>query len=299
MKRKKILITGVSSGFGLLSCVRLVEMGHEVLGTLRGGLTRARSIPELQPALATGRLTLFDVELVQPESFRPAMAFIASQWGGSLDVLINNAGFGILGPIERLSEEDLRNQMEVNFFGTVLFTQLTLPALRKTKGRILNVSSIAGLLSFPFYGIYSASKFALEGISEALLYELHPQGIQVGLIEPGGFHTSFTSSVRQAAHLGSEDAVYGDEKRAMDAVMKRRHQFTLPDPSRVVDLLVKLCHQRRIPFRTVIGRDAALLCFLRKMLPTNVLVRVLGWAMRRLTRAEKARSQSNKIGAPS
>ncbi|NDD90513.1 SDR family oxidoreductase [bacterium] len=260
---KKILITGASRGFGKLAVELLVERGHEVVAALRGGSVRGNTL--FSDALVrTGRLHFIDLHAERIETLQAAGSWVASQWNGKLDVLINNAGYGLMGPLEGQTDAQMRRQLEVNFFGPLNLTRECLPFLKSSQGRIINVSSIAGLAGFPFYGAYNASKFALEAISEAFYYELRESGVQVALVEPGSFRTEF-----------SESTVFGEpgspeNQRKIEAFKKRmdtRRSLLSGDPTRVARLLVRLCEKKRIPLRTAIGRDAALMLLIKKILP--------------------------------
>ena len=207
----KIVITGASRGFGKQAAEALLFRGHDVLAAIRGGEARGRTIFSAE-ALATGRLHFIDLPLDSSAALQSVPTWIDSHWSGALDVLINNAGYGLMGPLEHQTDAQVRNQMEVNFFAPLALTRLCLPALKRSaeqgrRPRIINLSSIAGLVSFPYYGAYNASKFALEAVSEALLYELAPFGIQLALIEPGGFKTGFNSSIDFASVDPAKDPV--------------------------------------------------------------------------------------------
>ncbi|MEN9723111.1 MAG: hypothetical protein RJB38_1097 [Pseudomonadota bacterium] len=262
---KKILITGASRGFGKLTVERLLDRGHEVLAALRGGEARGKTL--FSPAQCqSGRLHFVDLHLDRVEQIDAAVTHAASLWNGSLDVLINNAGYGLMGPLEGQTDDQVRRQMEINFFAPLALSRRCIPLLRKNRGRIINLSSIAGLVALPFYGAYNASKFALEAVSEALAYELRDLGIQVALIEPGGFHTEFAESVE----FGGPGDPRNVRKIALfQEKMNSRRQIFSGDPTHVADLLVRLCEKRRVPLRTIIGRDAKSLNVLKRLLPDS------------------------------
>jgi NAD(P)-dependent dehydrogenase (short-subunit alcohol dehydrogenase family) len=173
----RILITGCSTGFGRAAAVELTKRGHDVVATAR----RAESIDDLDVA---ARLVL-DVD-------DDASVSRAVDAAGDLDALVNNAGFGIAGPVEQVPLADVRAIMETNYLGVVRMVQAVLPAMRsRGSGTIVNVSSVAGRVAPPLGGFYAASKFALEGLSEALHYEVGHFGVRVRLVEPGVFATEF------------------------------------------------------------------------------------------------------------
>lgn len=257
---------------------RLVSRGHEVAAGVRGGSARAATIFSEQ-ALRSGRLHILDLHADRNDTLQVAADWIQSNWNGTLDVLVNNAGYGLMGPLEGQTDEQVRRQMEVNFFGPLALTRLCLPFLKKARGRIINVSSIAGLVGFPFYGAYNASKFALEAISEAFFYELRDLGIQVALIEPGGFKTEFSESAEYGAP--------GDERNvarisAFRKKMDGRRSMLSGDPEDVAQLMVRLCEQRSIPLRNVIGKDAKMMMTVKRLLPDSWRVGLVARAFDRV-----------------
>ncbi|MBR4468487.1 MAG: SDR family oxidoreductase [Bacteroidales bacterium] len=177
-----VFITGISSGFGLETAKLLSQQGYTVYGTAR----RNEDLPS--------DIYCFKVDVRDQESVEKAVAEIVER-EGRIDVLINNAGMGIGGPLEFAAEEEIREQMDTNFMGLVHCVNAVLPRMRKKgSGRIIAISSIGGLMGLPFQGYYSASKFAVEGYCEALRLETKPFGITVTVIRPGDFATSFTTS---------------------------------------------------------------------------------------------------------
>jgi NAD(P)-dependent dehydrogenase (short-subunit alcohol dehydrogenase family) len=265
MANKKILITGASRGFGRLAVEKLIARGHEVAAALRGGEARGRELFGAE-LLASGRLHFIDLHVDRAESLASAATWIARHWNGHLDVLVNNAGYGLMGPLEGQTDAQVRRQMEVNFFGPLNLTRACLPFLRAARGRLINISSIAGLVGFPFYGAYNASKFALEAISEAFYYELRDVGVQVALVEPGSFRTEFS----EVAEFGAP----GDERNvakiaAFRKRMDTRRSVLSGDPVRVAELLVSLCERRKMPLRNIIGRDANSMMIVKRLLPDS------------------------------
>ena len=177
----RVLVTGCSTGFGRAAAVELTARGHEVVATAR----KVEVLDDLDVAL---RLRL-DVD--NEVSVADAVAA-----AGPLDALVNNAGFGVIGPVECVPLAEGRRGMETNFFGAVRMIQAVLPGMRAREGgTIVNVTSLAGRVAPPLDGFYSATKFALEGLSEALHYEVGHFGIRVRLVEPGVFETGFQSNV--------------------------------------------------------------------------------------------------------
>ncbi len=189
--QKVIFITGVSSGFGKSMSEFLEGKGFIVYGTSR------RTLEGVQ------KYKVLKADVTDKSSVDDAVQTILRE-EGRIDVLINNAGMGISGPIEFSSTEDIKLQMDTNFIGTVNMIQSVLPAMRKQRsGTIINISSIGGIMGLPYQGFYSASKFAIEGLSEALRMELKPFNIKVVVIRPGDFFTGFTSNRRIEKELNA------------------------------------------------------------------------------------------------
>lgn len=193
---KVILITGISSGFGKHTASLLAKAGHKVYGTVRN------------PAETDLSVRLLQMDLTKSESIVSAINVIMLK-EGRIDVLINNAGMHSGGPIETLPIETIKLQMDTNFLGMVQLTQAVLPIMRKQgSGTIINFGSIGGLMGLPFQAFYSASKFAIEGFSEALRMEIKPFNINVVIINPGDFHTSNSTNRRGFLAPSSENDAY-------------------------------------------------------------------------------------------
>lgn len=264
----------------MLATELLVARGHRVLAGIRGGEPRLKTLfsPEL---IQTGRLHAVDLHMDRSEGFSAAHLQIQRDFGGKLDVLINNAGHALMGPLETQSPAQLRNQMEVNFFGPALLTRELLPCLRAAKGRIINVSSIAGMVSFPFYGSYNASKHALEGLTEALAYELKPFGIQVGLIEPGGFKTRFVEASQYGESGQDPASPYFKRIEAFSRAIRKKNERLAGNPAQVARLIVRLAECSRVPIRNIIGIDARFMAWMRRLLPERWRVALCEWVFKK------------------
>lgn len=250
---KTVIITGVSSGFGFLTMEQLLERGHRVVGLVRGGLPRMQKLagnrPWFQKAQELGVLEFLDVHLEKPETHDRVEDWLQANPNRTVDVLINNAGFGVISLFQFQSEAQWREQMEVNYFAPMILTRRLLPWLMRSQGKVIFVSSLAGLYSFPGYGVYCATKHALEAHVEALEYELRPLGVQCSLVEPGGFKTAFTeNSVRKVGASSAEGIV----KQWLEEKTETFGQ----NPARVAKLLVDFVAARQIPARRLIGFDA-------------------------------------------
>ena len=256
-----ILITGVSSGFGLAMARQLSAGGHTVYGTVRRDV-------EPVPGVHYLRADVRDIASVQA-----AVAAVLSA-EGRIDVLINNAGMGIGGPVEFAPEADVQLQMDTNFMGQVRFTQAVLPAMRKQEsGKILCFSSIGGVMGLPFQGFYSASKFAIEGFCEAMQIEVRKHGIQVILIEPGDFSTGFTSArIKQVSEEAA--AAYPSLQRSVSSFEK--DERTGLKPEFLACKIEKIIRKKHPKFRYVIATFIQKLSIpLKRILPARAFVRVL------------------------
>ncbi|HWY24102.1 MAG TPA: SDR family oxidoreductase [Nevskia sp.] len=255
-----VLITGASSGIGRCCAEYLHRRGFRVYGT-------SRRAPESSEAAASYRMIALDV--TTDESVQAAVALILER-EGRIDVVMNNAGDGIAGAVEDTSVEEAKRQFETNFFGALRVCRAVLPSMRaRGAGLIVNVSSLGGLLGLPFQGLYSASKFALEGMTEALRMELRPFGVRAVLIEPGDFRTGFTAQRRPVeAAAGS---VYAGHFGKALATMER-DEAAGADPLAVARLLERLIATRAPRVRYKVGGFAQTFTIgLRKVLPQKLV----------------------------
>lgn len=187
-----IFITGVSSGLGLTFASHALKQGARVIGTVRNPQRAASALSQLSSISSKFHPITLDVTEIDRI---PSVAAQAIKDHGPIDVLINNAGYSILGPLEHVTNSEARHQLETNYFGPITLIQSFLPHFRERKsGTIMNITSVAGLQGLPGVSLYAASKFALEGTSESLAGEVAPLGIRVILVEPGAFRTDFLTS---------------------------------------------------------------------------------------------------------
>lgn len=299
---KTILITGATSGFGKIAVQNLLAAGHVVVAAVRGGQARLEAVygEELERLKAEGgprRLFAVDVHMEKPETFESARVLIERDLGGRLDVLINNAGYVLLGPVEAQSEEEIRSQFEVNVFGPVRLTQVLLPALKAARGRVLNVSSAVGYAPLPLFSTYAASKHALEALTEGLYYDLKPQGVQVGLIEPGSFRTEIVSSTRLAAAATNPASEWHAPLANLIAFNRDNLKYG-GDPARVARLLVSLSERRKVPLRSFIGPDSWLHIGLKRWLPEGYRAALVEWVFRRFVLSGRKRPNRAHLEQP-
>jgi len=244
---KTWFVTGASAGFGKALAHAVLERGGRIIATARD-VTRLEEL-----AIAGGsRALLLPLDVARPDQIAPAIAQ-AEAFGG-IDVLVNNAGYGFLGGIEESSEAELRQQMEVNFFGAAELIRCALPAMRsRGRGYIVNISSIAGVRGFASSGWYSASKFALEGLSEALAKEIEPFGIGVMIVEPGQFRTDFAG--RSIVGPSSPIADY-EHLAAVRTSVDEMDGRQPGDPARAAAAILDAVNAPAPPRRLVLGTDA-------------------------------------------
>jgi NAD(P)-dependent dehydrogenase (short-subunit alcohol dehydrogenase family) len=245
---KTFLITGVSSGFGRALAEAALRDGHTVAGTVRSDGDKKNF-----EALGPGAHALM-LDVTSTAQIAPAIAEIESRVG-AIDVLVNNAGYGHEGILEESSIDELRRQFEVNVFGAVAMIQAVLPSMRKRRaGHILNITSMGGIITLPGLSYYHGSKFALEGISEALGKEVKDLGIHVTAIEPGGFRTDWAgrSMVRAARSIPDYDAL-------IEPIRKRRMELSgwqVGDPAKAAQAMLKVAMSDNPPAHLLLGSDA-------------------------------------------
>jgi NAD(P)-dependent dehydrogenase (short-subunit alcohol dehydrogenase family) len=220
--RQTVLITGGTDGLGRAAAILLAERGYRVVVTGRSTAKRA----EVDAFAKSKNLALSTIEMDvrSDDSVAAAVATVLANHG-AIDVLINNAGVGYMAVVEEIRLQDLKQQFETNLFGVVRVTQAVLPGMRaRRRGRILMVSSVAGLVTPPTYGAYSSSKHALEGLSNALRLELYPFGIDVVLIEPGYIVTNFQQTAKELAQPYVEAAKTSPYQKIYEGAWKGANQ---------------------------------------------------------------------------
>ncbi len=264
---KTILITGTSSGFGFKFVEDLLESGHKVIATLRNLQERENLFSDLKDRYGKS-LDVIELDVIKAEDRASIAEYIDKELNGSLDVLINNAGYGAFGALEDFSEQEIRQQMEVNFFAPTILIKELLPFLRKSKGMVVNISSIMGQYSFTAGAVYSASKYALNGISEGLKYELLPHGVRIVTLEPGGHKTNFMKSAKWANNSFNPESPYLKQSKGLKSFMDKLQALgKSPTADNVSKKLIKLVEKESVPVKIPIGVDANIITFLKKILP--------------------------------
>ncbi len=246
MAEKVWFITGTSRGFGREWAIAALDQGDKVAATARDTATLADLVDKFGDAILPITLDVTD----RAADF--AAVKQAHEHFGRLDVVVNNAGYGQFGFVEEVSEQDARDQLETNVFGALWVTQAALPYLREQgSGHIIQVSSIGGIVAFPNVGIYHASKWALEGFSQALAQEVAPFGVHVTLIEPAGFSTDWSgSSSRTAEALPAYADLHAENERV------RKARWAAPgDPKASAAAVLKVVGAEQPPLRVFFGTE--------------------------------------------
>jgi NAD(P)-dependent dehydrogenase (short-subunit alcohol dehydrogenase family) len=244
------LITGVSTGFGRELAKQVLARGDTVAGTLR----QAAQVDEFR-ALAPGRSFAYRLDVTEAASIPQVIANVVRDTG-RVDVLVNNAGYGLIGAAEETSDAETRQLFETNFFGLLNVTKAVLPHMRAARGgHVVNFSSLAGMMGIPGVSLYCASKFAVEGLSESLAGELAAFGIKVTIVEPGGFRTDFQGrSIAMPAKVLSE---YEGTPAAKARVMSAQYHGHQPgDPTKAAKAIIEAVSSDAPPLRLVLGADA-------------------------------------------
>ncbi len=261
-----VLITGCSSGIGLELARRFAQAGYRVFASVRREGPSSQALRD-EAAAAGWHVQIPILDVTDDGSVAAAVDFLFSQTGGRIDVLVNNAGYYLYGPVEHVSPDELRAQLETNVVGVLRVTRAVLPAMRKAGvGAIVNLSSISGLVVLPVVGPYHASKFALEALTEALRYEVAPFGIRVACVEPGPFATQLHHKEQQAREASDPGSPYAD-------LVARYHQQlnALPrgDVAQVVDTIFRAATHPRPRLRWAVG-PRSLGARLRGLLPDAI-----------------------------
>lgn len=293
---KIILITGATAGIGRTTALHLARLGHHVIAT---GRKRAE-LDTLAAEARPHKLDTVSLDVTDAASIAAAVTAVDQLLNGPrdatrggvnapampaqrgresplwIDVLVNNAGFGILGPTSEISDAEMRRQYDTNVFGLMNVTRAFLPRMRARRaGRIINLSSVGGRLVLPYFGVYSSTKYALEALSDALRYELRPFGIDVSLIEPGVIRTNFeATAVGDIARFAATP--YAGALAKYEEMSRLADRFA-SDPIVIARAITKAVEARRPRARYVAPRSTHAFLFLASFLPQ----RMWDWAMRK------------------
>ncbi len=275
-KSKIVLITGATAGIGRMTALHLARLGHRVFATGR----KVAELDKLAAEAAAEQLPLetLALDVTSAASIAAIVTEIDARTAGhGLDVLVNNAGFGVLGPTAEITESDMRRQYETNVFGLMNVTRAFLPRMRERRaGRIINVSSVGGRMTLPWFGVYNSTKYAVESLSDALRYELRPFGIDVALIEPGVIRTNFEATA--VAQLDAfAETPYGPALGNYGKMSKQADKFAA-NPIVIAKAIARAIKARRPSARYVAPRFNGMIFVMQAMVPT----RLWDWSMRRI-----------------
>ncbi len=237
--QKVILVTGTSSGFGLRIAARLAAAGHFVYATMRDVRKQQLLLDEVSKR--GGQVWVRELDVTKPATIVKTIQEIKER-NGHIDAVVNNAGFGLGGFFEDLGEDEIRQQMEINFFGVQNVCRQVVPLMRvRGKGTIVNISSIAGQTATPALGAYNASKWALEGFSESLYYELRHFGVNVVLVEPGSYPTKiFTDNARYGRGYNNPESPYYEQSQLLKGFVQKHIETSKRDPEVVARLVERI-----------------------------------------------------------
>jgi NAD(P)-dependent dehydrogenase (short-subunit alcohol dehydrogenase family) len=243
-------ITGASRGFGLLIAREALARGNQVVATARHSSDVQKALPD-----AGDNLVAVDLDVTNARQAAAAVQ-AATDAFGRIDVVVNNAGRGVLGAVEEISDDEARAVFDVNVFGTLTMQRAVLPVLRAQRsGHVINISSVGGLVGSPGWGIYGATKFAMEGFTEALSQELAPLGVRVTLVEPGYFRTDFLD----ASSLRTEGLVIDDYDQTAGAMRRTAvdvNHAQPGDPVKAASAIVDIAEVPDPPLRLLLGADS-------------------------------------------
>jgi NAD(P)-dependent dehydrogenase (short-subunit alcohol dehydrogenase family) len=267
IKNKVALVTGSSSGMGFATAIMLARAGIHTYASMRN-LKKSKTITELA---STENLPLQVVQLdvIDKKSVKEAITKIVTE-KERIDVLVNNAGYGLFGSLEDVSIEELKAQFETNFFGVIRVTQLVLPIMRKQKsGTIVNVSSVGGRIGLPVLSAYHSTKFALEGLSESMSYELEPFGIRVVIIEPGVIRTNIMNSSVIAKKAQDPKSPYFSLIQKVEYNFKLMMENESSPPEEVAKAILGVVTSENPQLRYTVGNDAATMIQARVSMSDN------------------------------
>lgn len=268
--QKVVLITGAGSGIGKATAKLFAQQGWQVVATMRD--------PSAYRDAFDRRYYLLPLDVTKSETITAAIQEVQQKFG-RIDVLVNNAGYGLFGAFEMFTPEELQQQYDVNVFGTMHLCQAVLPMMRdQGNGTIVNISSMGGKFAVPFWGVYNSTKFAIEGLSEGLFYEMRPYGIKIKLVEPGVIDTDF---YKRSMKTGTKQ-IYASLYKATLERMWKQFQDSGKKGARadtVAKVIYKAAMSKSSRLRYTAGNDAFLYGLMVKLLPHRIFM----WLTRKLT----------------
>ncbi len=275
-----VLITGSSSGFGLYTAALLAAKGHIVYATMRDISKSSDLLAEARTLGGGANLHILPLDVTRPDTVRTAVATILNEQK-RIDVLINNAGFGIGGFFEDLSDAEFRAQFDVNFFGVLDLTRVVLPSMRLLKkGLIINISSMCAFSGTPAFSAYVASKWALEGFTESLMMELLPFNVKAVLIAPGAYKTKiFFENAKHAHDFDNTASPYYSRNQFLRALIDKHMSTNRRDPREVARVIERIIDRRDPPFRNIIGWPSKMRAVLVRFIPFKLYARLVNMVL--------------------
>lgn len=275
MKRPVVIITGCSSGLGLALAQKLASKNsYRLIIT-----ARESSLTKIKDKFAVDENTiLYPLDVTNSDQISNMVNTVSNHWG-RIDVLVNNAGICYRSVVEHMDRDSEMIQLETNYLGPMNLIRSVLPIMREQKsGRIINISSVSGMVSMPTMASYSASKHALEGASESLWYEAKPYGIQVCLVEPGFIRSDSFKNVilsKKASLSAKIKGPHSEYYASMSPFVERLMQLSQTTPDDIANQIEKLIHKKNPPLRTRVTPDAKLFWILRRILPSSIFHRIM------------------------
>ena len=268
---KVALVTGSATGIGYEIAIHLAKNGFRTYASMRN-LQKANGIREIAKN-ENLPLSVIQLDVIDDITITKAIDTIIKE-SGRIDILVNNAGYGLVGSIEDMSVEEFKAQYETNVFGVFRVTKAVLPYMRKQhSGSIINISSIAGRIALPLYSAYVSTKFALEGLSESMAYELEPFGIRVVIIEPGAIKSNFRRE--QAAKGSSENSPYSSMMQSPSKAIEKMLKDRL-NPEEVAKTIVQAIENSKPKLRYIVGKDAEELIEFRRKSSDEEFFQIVG-----------------------
>lgn len=264
MNKPIAIVTGSSSGFGLLTTLELAKSGFHVIATMRNPEKSSTLISEANQLHLQSNITIHQLDVTSQDSINQIDKLMETF--GRIDVLVNNAGYAAAGFIEELPMEEYRKQFETNVFGVMAVTKAVLPTMRKQRqGKIINLSSISGVVAFPGMSPYVASKHALEGWSECLRLEMKPFGVDVILVEPGSYKTNIWSTGKQITRTQLDSPYHSLMEGMENYIQLGAEKFG--DPREVAEIIANIAKMQKPSLRFPMGKGVKTTIFLKNLIP--------------------------------
>lgn len=281
LQKRNVLITGCSSGIGKELVRELLNAGYVVIASMRNAEARKDIFSE-ELKKYPDSLSIIELDVCNTDQRQKAFEFIESKFSGKLDALINNAGFGAFGALEDFSEDQIRQQIEVNFFGLALLSKDLLQQLRISKGYIINISSVLGYSTLPLSSMYCASKYAVEGLSEALYHELRPFDVKVCLIEPGGHKTNFRENMTLAKKSTEVTSAYFKYTKNYSKMLEKKINKEGTPAINISKKILHLLNSKSPALRSPCGIDAVSVYWLKKFIPERIFLFLVSFISKNL-----------------